>query len=178
MYQLNFWLVICIAKNFICTTLKAIFTIFRFYLHPQIPDIQIVVSQLNIVLSIQTIHQWKPIYSSFRWCINKKLCPYDWFCGPCHDHMTSLLLFRRCFPLLFLSTISISLSLSVMCTERSLLCIMSRHAPYCWLATSFCYSAWFSFLKRFWKNTYPTFNITFVLFVLIIYHYCSFFWAW
>ncbi len=41
----------------------------------------------------------------------------------------------------------------------SLLCIMSRHAPYCWLATSlFWYSARLSFLKRFWKNTYPTFN--------------------
>ncbi len=49
--------------------------------------------------------------------------------------------------------------MSVMCTERSLLCIMSRHAPYCWLATSlFWYSAWLSFLKCFWKNTYPTFN--------------------
>ncbi len=29
--KLNFWLVICIAKNFIWTTLKAIFSIFRFF---------------------------------------------------------------------------------------------------------------------------------------------------
>ncbi len=36
--------------------------------------------------------------------------------------------------------------------ERSLLHIMSRHAPYSWLATSlFWYSA------RLWKITYPTF---------------------
>ncbi len=49
----------------------------------------------------------------------------------------SLLLFHRRFPLLFLSAISIYLSSLNMCTdERSLLCIMSRHAPYCWLAKS------------------------------------------
>ncbi len=56
----NFWLVICIAKNFIWTTLKMIFSIyFNFFLHPQIPDFQIVVSQPNIFLSYQTIHQCK-----------------------------------------------------------------------------------------------------------------------
>ncbi len=36
-----FWLVICIAENFIWTTLKVIFSILRFFLHPQIPDFQI-----------------------------------------------------------------------------------------------------------------------------------------
>ncbi len=45
---------ICIAKNFIWTTLKVIFSIFRFFLHPQIPDFQIVVSQPNIVLTNHT----------------------------------------------------------------------------------------------------------------------------
>ncbi len=49
--KLNFVLVISIVKNFIGTILKAIFSIFRFFLHPQIPDFQIVVSQPNIVLS-------------------------------------------------------------------------------------------------------------------------------
>ncbi len=44
----NFWLVICIAKNFIWTTLKAIFSIFKFVLHTQIPDFKIVVSQLVV----------------------------------------------------------------------------------------------------------------------------------
>ncbi len=33
--KLNFWLVICIAKDFIWTILKALF---RFFLHTQIPD--------------------------------------------------------------------------------------------------------------------------------------------
>ncbi len=42
--------------------------------------------------------------------------------------------------------------------------IMSRHAPYCWLATSlFWYWARLSFLKRFWKNTFPTFKIIIAL---------------
>ncbi len=36
--KLNFWLLICIAKNLIWTTLKAIFSVFRFFLHPHIPD--------------------------------------------------------------------------------------------------------------------------------------------
>ncbi len=53
--------------------------------------------------------------------------------------------------------------MSVMCTdERSLLCIMSRHTSYRWLATSlFWYSAPTCFLKRFWKTAYPTFNLWF-----------------
>ncbi len=51
--KLNYWLVICIAKNLIWTNLKAIFLIFRFFLHPQIPDFQIFVS----------IHQWKALFS-------------------------------------------------------------------------------------------------------------------
>ncbi len=42
----NYWLLICIAKNVIWTTLKVIF-----FWHPQIPDFQIVVSQPNIVIS-------------------------------------------------------------------------------------------------------------------------------
>ncbi len=54
--KLNFWLVICIAKNFIWTTLKMIFSIFRFFLLPQIPDLQIFASQPNVVnKSIESI---------------------------------------------------------------------------------------------------------------------------
>ncbi len=53
----------CMAKNFIWTTLKAIFSIFTFFLHPQIPDFQIVVSQPNIVLYIPYING-KIIYSA------------------------------------------------------------------------------------------------------------------
>ncbi len=65
----------------------------------------------------------------------------------------------------FLSAISIFLSLLASANVRHVHCwalsplIMSRHAPYCWLATSlFWYSAPTRFLKRFWKNTYPTFK--------------------
>ncbi len=39
-YQNLFLLLICIAKNFILT-LKASFSIYVFFLHPQIPDFQI-----------------------------------------------------------------------------------------------------------------------------------------
>ncbi len=80
-------------------------------------------------------------------------------------HGVSLLLFRKRFPpLCFIHHLYLSVVarlMSVMCTDErhSLLCIMSRHAPYCWLATSlFWYSAPTRFLKRFWKNAYPTFK--------------------
>ncbi len=46
--KVNFWLVIYIAKNFIKTALKAIFSIFWFILHPQILDFQTVVYRPNI----------------------------------------------------------------------------------------------------------------------------------
>ncbi len=62
--KLNFWLVICIAKNFIWTTLKEIFSIFRFFLHPQIPDLQILSDHNKPYIN------GKIIYSAFRWCIN------------------------------------------------------------------------------------------------------------
>ncbi len=49
----NFWLVICIAKNFIWTTLKMIFSIFRFL----------------CILRFQIL---KVVSQCFRWCINIK----------------------------------------------------------------------------------------------------------
>ncbi len=60
--KLNFWLVICIAKNYIWTTLKVIFSIFRFFWHPQIPDLQILSDHKNHT-------SMEIIYSAFR-CIN------------------------------------------------------------------------------------------------------------
>ncbi len=51
--KINFWLVIYIAKNFIWTTLKGIFTIFWFICY-QIPDLQIVVSQNSHILTNHT----------------------------------------------------------------------------------------------------------------------------
>ncbi len=46
-YQLNFWLVICITKNLIWTTLKAIFSIFWFCCTFRFQIIQLVVSRPN-----------------------------------------------------------------------------------------------------------------------------------
>ncbi len=56
--KLNCWLVICIAKDFILSASKAIFSVFRFFWAPSVPDFQIVVSQTNIVYPNKT-HQWK-----------------------------------------------------------------------------------------------------------------------
>ncbi len=84
--KLNFWLVICIAKNFIWTTLKAIFSIFWLY--------------LNQILSYPNkpyINGKRFIYSAFRWCINlnfKKLTFMTGFVVQGHRaavcHMTSM----------------------------------------------------------------------------------------
>ncbi len=62
--KLNLWLVICITYNLIWTTLKMIFSIFRFFLHPQIPDLQILSNHNKPYININII------YSAFRWCIN------------------------------------------------------------------------------------------------------------
>ncbi len=57
---------------------------------------------------------------------------------------------------LFCFLYAISIFLSVMCTEHALTCLISRHAPYCWLATSlFWYSAPTQFSKVFLKNYIP-----------------------
>ncbi len=73
--KLNFWLLICIAKNFIWTTLKMIFLIFDFFSPSDFP----ILSYHNKPYINGNI-----IYSAFRWCINLnlKMHPYDWFCAP------------------------------------------------------------------------------------------------
>ncbi len=67
--KLNFWLVICIAKN----NFKDDFLNILIFLHAQIPDFQI--------LSKQSIHQWKYDLFSFQ-MIHKsqfrKIYPYYW----------------------------------------------------------------------------------------------------
>ncbi len=67
--KLNFWLVICIAKNFIWTILKVIFSIFWYFLQT--------FSRLsNSCISAILPYHNKPyingklIYSAFRWCTN------------------------------------------------------------------------------------------------------------
>ncbi len=70
--KLNFWLLICIAKNFIWTTLKIIFSIFRFF------------HTLRFSNIVQTIHQWKYnffIFQMMRKSQFHKIDSYDWFCG-------------------------------------------------------------------------------------------------
>ncbi len=62
----NFWLVICIAKNLIWTTLKMISQYLDF-LHPQIPDFQILSYHNKPYINE------KIIYSAFRWCKNLNL---------------------------------------------------------------------------------------------------------
>ncbi len=76
--KLNFWLVICIAKNFIWTTLKMIFSIFRFFctLRFQIFKYCSIItnhtSMESYLFSFQMMHK-----SQFH-----KIDPYDWFCAP------------------------------------------------------------------------------------------------
>ncbi len=86
--KLNCWLVICIAKDFIWTTLKAIFSIFWFFfLYPQIPDSCISAKYCPILTkhtSMESLFIIKLIMyiSQFH-----KFDPYDWFCGPgSHTH--------------------------------------------------------------------------------------------
>ncbi len=55
-YKLYYWLVICIANN----NFKGDFLNMQMFLHPQIPDVQI--------LSKPYING-NMIYSAFRWCI-------------------------------------------------------------------------------------------------------------
>ncbi len=76
--KLNFWLVICIAKNFIWTTLKMIFSIFRFFctlrfqIYKYCPIITNHTSMENYLFSFQMMHK-----SQFQ-----ITDPYDWFCAP------------------------------------------------------------------------------------------------
>ncbi len=78
--KLNFWSVIWIAKNFIWTILKGIFSIFRFLLHPQSLNFQIVVSQP--ILSYTSTESLFIQLSDYVYILIKKIGPYDWFCGP------------------------------------------------------------------------------------------------
>ncbi len=77
------------AKNFIWTTLKVIFSIFRFFctLRFQIfkyyPIITNHTSMQSYLFSFQMMHK-----SQFR-----KIDPYDWFCAPGSDIMLTKLLF-------------------------------------------------------------------------------------
>ncbi len=76
--KLNFWLVIGVAKNFILTTLKAIFSIFLFFFAPL--DSRFSNSCFSAkYCPILTNHTLMEILFIQFICI---IDPYDWFCGP------------------------------------------------------------------------------------------------
>ncbi len=60
--KLNFWLEICIAKNFIWTTLMVIFSIFRFFCTLKFQNFKLSYHNKPYI-------NWKLIYSAFIWCI-------------------------------------------------------------------------------------------------------------
>ncbi len=72
----NFWLLICIAKNFIWTTLKMIFSIFRFFCSLRFQIYKycpIIINHTSMeILFIQMMYTSQ----------SKEMDPYDWFCGP------------------------------------------------------------------------------------------------
>ncbi len=72
--KLNFWLIICIAKNFIWTTLKVIFSIFRYVrfffwggVHSQTPDFQIVLSHFPILTNHTSMERFKWFHTVKEW---------------------------------------------------------------------------------------------------------------
>ncbi len=98
-YIKTFWSLICISKNLIWTTLKAIFSIFRFFLQPQIPDFKIIVSRSNIVLtnsknwfSIQRIGFVLKVTYTKSDTIHKRRIPnrkgWDYRISPIHKKLT------------------------------------------------------------------------------------------
>ncbi len=74
--KLNFLLVICIAKNFISTTLKMIFSIFRFFCSLRF--------QIYKYCPLITNHtSMKLIYFQMMYKSQfLKMYTYDWFCAP------------------------------------------------------------------------------------------------
>ncbi len=84
---------LCIAKNVLWTTLKTIFLICWFFLHPQIADFQIVETQKILSYPNKPYINGKLIYLPCMWCIipKKQNYPYDWFCGPESHFCKSLL---------------------------------------------------------------------------------------
>ncbi len=83
--KLNFWLVICMANNFIWTTLKVIFSIFRFFAPSD--------SRFSNSCIFSQIHQLKAYIFSFQ-IMHKsgfqKNYSNDWFCCP-GSHLIAVL---------------------------------------------------------------------------------------
>ncbi len=85
MLKFQFWLVICIAKNFTWTTLKAIFSVFRFFCTLRLQIFNSCISAKYCpILSNHGIHQWKDYVFSFQMMYKSKfnkIYTYDLFCG-------------------------------------------------------------------------------------------------
>ncbi len=64
--KVNFWLVICIAKIFIWTTLKMIFSIFRFFFAPSDSRFSHSCISAKYCPLITNIHQWKAYLIRFQ----------------------------------------------------------------------------------------------------------------
>ncbi len=94
--KLNFLLLICIAKNFIWTTLKMIFSIFRFFCTLRFSNSCISAKYFPILTNHTSLDG---LFIQLWWCsmLNlKNYDPYDWFCGP-GSHMCMLCISRRNF---------------------------------------------------------------------------------
>ncbi len=84
--KLNFWLVICIAKNFIWTTLKVIFSIFRFFCTLRFQIFKYCPIITNHTSMERYLFSFQMMYESQFW----KIDPYDWFCAPGSQMVSSV----------------------------------------------------------------------------------------
>ncbi len=78
--KLNFWFVICIAKNFIWTTLKVIFSIFRFFFAPS--DSRFSNSCISAKYCPIITNLMERLFIQIMYKSQFKIDPYDWFCAP------------------------------------------------------------------------------------------------
>ncbi len=113
--KLNFWLLICIAKNFIWTTLKMIFSIFRFFCTLRF--------QIYKYCPIITNHtSMEILFISFD---VHKLDPYDWFCGPGSNFsIGTILTINSCFLACLLLTHRLFIS-----TYKTIFCMNIFYIP-------------------------------------------------
>ncbi len=81
--KLNFWLVICIAKNFIWTTLKMIFSIFRFFAPSDSRFTNSCISDkyCPIITNHTSMESYLFSFQMLYTSQFQKIDPYDWFCG-------------------------------------------------------------------------------------------------
>ncbi len=89
--KLNFWLVICIAKNFIWTTLKVIFSIFRFFCTLRFSNSCISAKYCPIITNHTSMESYLFSFQMMYTSQFQKINTYDWFCAP---HVLVLELYR------------------------------------------------------------------------------------